>query len=141
MIQESRLQQQYHTGWPVNLVSTLLCCSFLLHSIILSESQPFSARSVSYILLVFPIESHLIEKQPLLKGPRFSGKNGIICRLSRYRTLFQYKPDPSKSFSCLSISLGVKNYQINGFFWSKICVIKSQKSLGNKKVNKCNEYC
>ena len=46
-----------------------------------------------------------------------------------------------KSFSCLSISLGVKNYQINRFFWSKICVIKSQQSLGNKKVNKCNEYC
>ena len=67
MIQESRLQPQYYTGWPVNIVSTLLCCSFLLHSIILSESQPFSARSVSYILLVFPIESHLIEKQPLLK--------------------------------------------------------------------------
>ena len=38
------------------------------------------------------------------------------------------------------ILLGITNYQINGFFWSKICVIKSQKSLDIKKVNKCNEY-
>ena len=45
----------------------------------------------------------------------------------------------TKSFSRSTISLGVKNYRIDGLFWSKIFVIKSQKSLGIKKVNKCNE--
>ena len=33
-----------------------------------------------------------------------------------------------KSFSSSTISLGVKNYRIDGLFWSKIFVIKSQKS-------------
>ena len=47
----------------------------------------------------------------------------------------------TKSFSRSTISLGVKNYRIPGLFWSKIFVIKSQKFLGIKKVNKCNEYC
>jgi hypothetical protein len=41
----------------------------------------------------------------------------------------------------LTISLGVKNYQIDGLFWSNIFVIKSQKLLGIKKVNKPNKYC
>ena len=37
--------------------------------------------------------------------------------------------------------LWVKKYQIEGLFWRTPFVLKSQKSLWNKKVNKRNEYC
>ena len=57
---------------------------------------------------------------------------------------FQHKiffNDHNQKFFSSTISLGVKNYRIAGLFWSKIFVIKRQKFLGIKKVNKCNEYC
>ena len=38
-----------------------------------------------------------------------------------------------RSFSCSTISLGVKNYQIDALFWTTKFHIKSQKSLGTKK--------
>ena len=41
-----------------------------------------------------------------------------------------------KGFSSLTILLVLKNYRINWLFWSQICFIKSQKSLGIKQDSK-----
>ena len=67
-------------------------------------------------------------------GILFFQKEKESFKIRRFRTMMSMT-----SFSRLTISLGVKNYQIDGLFWSKIFVIKSQKSLGFKKVNKCNK--
>ena len=50
---------------------------------------------------------------------------------SKFQAVSHKFTNHTKSFSRSTILLGVKNYQIKGFFWSKICVIKSQKSLRN----------
>merc|ERR1712008_2069 len=54
-VQESRLQQQYHTGWPVNLVSTLLCFFFASFHHSVRISAVFKKENGFF---VFHVSSH-----------------------------------------------------------------------------------
>ena len=115
---------------------------------IIEKHQKLSKRIINQLLVYFYLQKILFD----LKIEFFTNFFWFYSILAGWSTcqwvslsfsinFWSFDTSEITRFFSSTIWLGVTNYQINRFFWSKICVIKSQKLLGNKKVNKCNEYC
>ena len=122
---------------------------FVFNFAFISNSSDSFTNSVTTNLRIFSTKMNVMYRKLVKPSDEFNSTYELFTKCFHEKLILIsifYQSDsvtkhPNTQIWSFQILLGLKNYRIDWLFWSQICFIKSQKSLGIKKINKCNEYC